>query len=346
MPAYKAVVVVVGASLNPTDPHYYFCYCTPCAKSYADITLNKKGKWQTKHVWNKHRVKATKAGRDRGCFPANPPIGHVPRLPPIKVQEDSDAGTGIRHGYSEFGRSRSGTGGLDEDYRMAAEDDNMGGHDEFEWREPDGEDNRGSDEEGLEKDVNSFGNRDIDLSDPEQEFGDDGISVEEATDEDADDEEDADEEETEEEESESEPESVAASESDSGYPEADEGALRNDGDLPLGFVDETRDIEGEAEDEAAQFDHHRPHPSDEKEVVEPDVQVDEDEALAGMLAEVQLNRMARAREESPEGSPQPDLDFNDFGGGGVDFDRDQDGDEGDYGDGFADEPGQDEFRAG
>ncbi|KAK4699228.1 hypothetical protein P7C70_g7035, partial [Phenoliferia sp. Uapishka_3] len=295
MPAYKVAsqTIVIGPSLDPTDDHYYFCVCTPCATSYADDALNKRGKWQTIKIWNKHRNKASKAGRDRGCFPSHPPIGHIPQLPAyIDVKEDSEDEENMEHrGARE--RRRQGSPLVEQDFPMAAEDEGMGGHDEFEWTDP--MDEQG---EGVHGDANGVGalrNGNGDSSVEDIQFGrpSDDERSEDGTLDDTDQEGGDDTEE-----SDDDDESVAASEPEAGYPEADEGALGYERPGVEGSDDGGRDIEGNAEDEQAQFEHHRPHPSDERDVVEPDEQADEDEALAGLIGDIRLAGLIGGRARS------------------------------------------------
>ncbi|KAK4704584.1 hypothetical protein P7C70_g1631, partial [Phenoliferia sp. Uapishka_3] len=323
-PTSKATLAAVrlGKSTRPEDTNYFFCTCTPCTTSYADKKLNRRGKWSTWGTWNSHRKRALAEGRDAEAFSANPLVGHVRREAYKAVKPESDVegdAAGVR---SEAGSGEEPMEGVMEGRYLTGDggaEDHLGGHDEFVW---DGED--GQTEEPLDTEKSD----DVDLIGNEDEACSAAGSDEVTNDEESDEGEDPDDHTGDEEESDD--ESVAQSEVDIDYPypEADEGPLWYD--QGEGSDVEIEDVrEGEAEDEEAQLNHHRPRPGDEEEPFEQDEREDEDENLARMLDDVDLLGFA-PRADSPDLWP----DFDDFGGGGVDFDDenfddDQDGAEGD-----------------
>ncbi|KAK4700547.1 hypothetical protein P7C70_g5701, partial [Phenoliferia sp. Uapishka_3] len=329
MAAYKVALtpVLPGEPANPSDPRYFFCICTPCTTSYADNIMNMRGRWQLIGTWEAHRRNAQRDGRDADCFSANPLVGHVARALDqdiYKVEEDLEA-----EGVGGENRAEFGDQGQEVDVLMDGEwdggEEHQGGHDEFVY------DHGGSGSEGdagdAGADVGESGDADVVVSDG-------GASDQEGEDEDGredDDEEwahppglvDVDSEYDSEEESEDE---------EGQYPEAEEGPLRYEPEYRREGEDEYR--EREADDEEAQFNHHRPQLGEEdEEPIIPDLQEDDDENLAKLMQDADVFGFAVPDGRDP--TPGGEWEDNDFGGGAVDFERQDEDEE----DGAGDEAG-------
>ncbi|KAK4699019.1 hypothetical protein P7C70_g7248, partial [Phenoliferia sp. Uapishka_3] len=291
--------IIVGRSSNPTDPVYYFCNCTPCYNGRLVTGMNQRGKWLTLERWNFHRRDATRHGRDLDRFSSNPLLGYIPRVPHVVVKEDSDLeGSGEGEGRGEPGGSDSEMADLGVESgsgpNRQEEDDNMGmgGMDDFQFDNEDFGSPRGSPTPAN-------------LLDASHEAR---VVVKEESDDE------------EEEESDDEDDYLVFYDA---LPEQGVAGVRYKAEeLAPGDFD-CRD--GDADDEEAQFEHHRVYSDDEPDDEEPDAQVDADEELAELLGRARLANVdqLRDREKTPN-AEEPD--FNDYGGGGADFDDDDDED--------------------
>ncbi|KAK4698565.1 hypothetical protein P7C70_g7708, partial [Phenoliferia sp. Uapishka_3] len=269
--------------------------------------------WQTWDTFRRHRSKARKAGRDTDCFTATPLIGHVPCLPHIKVDSDSELAGSENSGSTDGDDDDSSSNSASDEMEgvearvgregSEAEGENLGGHDEFDWGDFGQPDDFGESDVG--RPFRSGGSIDAE-STPHAKEGqrdaNDNASV------------------------------AASSENEWVHPQAEEGDLWDGRDEDSG---EEADAEGEgeagvrdrrAEDEIAQDHHHRPQ-ADEEEPEEPDNQEDDDEELAKFMAGVDLVGLAKEQRER-EASPPAEWVDDDYGGGGNDFDDQEANDNG------------------